>query len=412
MSQHKATCRKPTPPRPKQQRPRRRNNSNLAVVAKPMRVVSRPTDGATLTGTDRLISISDVSKFGTGATLVNVVITPGLFERLRTVAMAFQRIRYHSLRFRIEPQMSTATNGGYVGAFVRDPADFVPKSPLIYLTAQRGSVTTKWWQSCSISAPPSKTLYYTSKGAEIREFSPGKFVLAVDGAATQTGNLTVFVDWSVSLSQAGLENEESIEPECVVLADLMTKVGNVGLTGVIDGKPTFHPTQLISNCSTGDGFELPFPVSLQETAAVTRNVFFLYAAEKGELLPARQNAKDVWKENAITETMFCRKGTVLTKVVTAPAGLGFPEVPEESSCPTPRGSGMDLTESLIKLSSCLPQLMSMLKLSPPNPDACTMSVQDRLMVSQSRRRSSVNTRSIRSSSAGSERRSPFEFLQM
>lgn len=146
-------------------------------------------------------------------------------------------MRYHSLRFRVVPQVSTATSGGFVCAFIADVSDRIPSSEfgLSKLTSQVGAQTKKWWETASVQAKVVQELLYTSFSAEEpRLSSPGKFVLGVDGQASQKGSMTVYVDWDVSFSIPSLEGSEAEEAKIPTLQkSLWTKSGNNGVWALV-----------------------------------------------------------------------------------------------------------------------------------------------------------------------------------
>lgn len=154
----------------------------------------------------------DISKLAELAIAFEQPLSPQSLPRLEKLSDAFQRIKYKRLAFRVVPQISTATSGGYVAAFVNDVTDRFTKGEkgLAKLTSMQGSKTCKWWENTTIVPPTSDDLFYTSGSAnDPRWSSPGKFVLGVDGKANQIGSLTVFLDWSVELCIPSLEGDDN-----------------------------------------------------------------------------------------------------------------------------------------------------------------------------------------------------------
>lgn len=213
LQQHKlsGSCR--SKPVPKAQRSRFATDSPMgAPVAQAVSIRESGTDTATVAGVDRISHIEDVSKYNHGVVVIDELVSASSFSRLARVAGAYQKIRFRKLVFRVVPMVSTAVGGGYVVAFVRDPSDLPPTQSLALLnwaTSQQGSVTTKWWQSASVAAAVSDRTYYTSSSEEVREYSPGRLVVVVDGKSTSPGPMTIFADWSVTLTQASLESAVS-----------------------------------------------------------------------------------------------------------------------------------------------------------------------------------------------------------
>lgn len=180
-------------------------------------------------GTDRLAHIEDISTLSPTSVPLSFPITAQSVPRLEKIAEAFQRIIFLTLTIRVVPQVSTATSGGYVAAFVSDVTDDIPptENGLSKLTSQAGACTKKWWESASVRAALSHDLLYTSFSIQDpRLSSPGRFVLGVDGRATQRGSMTVFLDWKVRLSVPSLEGPETEESKIPVLQyELWTKAG-------------------------------------------------------------------------------------------------------------------------------------------------------------------------------------------
>lgn len=184
-------------------------------------------------GSDRLLHIDDISTLKPTTVPLSIPITAQSVPRLEKIAEAFQRITYKSLKFRVVPQVSTATSGGYVCAFIADVGDSVSSSEygLSKLTSQAGAQTKKWWETASCNSCLSGDLLYTSFSVEDPRLSaPGRFVLGVDGVSSQRGSLTVYMDWDVDLSVPSLEGPEMEESKIPTLQySLWTKAGSNGL---------------------------------------------------------------------------------------------------------------------------------------------------------------------------------------
>lgn len=274
MQQHKRDGGCTIKPKPQRKAARAANRQQRdAAVSKAVRVTESGTDSASVSGVDRLHHVADVRVFAHSSVVLDALVDASSFARLTRVAGAYQKVRYRQLRFRVVPMMSTAVGGGYVVAFVRDPMDQIPSEPLTrlnWLTSQRGSVTTKWWQSSEVVVPLSDRDYYTSTSQEVREYSPGRLVLAVDGKATASGSLTVFVDWAVTLRHASLESTlQSGRPDHVVVQrNLFTKDGNTYVWSYDpdkdDTRGSPDPEFMFSDWQVGDLFLLPSPMALEE----------------------------------------------------------------------------------------------------------------------------------------------------
>lgn len=184
-------------------------------------------------GSDRFFHIENIAKLKSQTIPISAVLSAQSVPRLEKISEAFQRIKYVNLKFRVVPCVSTATSGGYVCAFIADVADHVPNTDfgLSKLTSQGGAQTKKWWETATVPAALSGDLLYTSfSPQDPRLSSPGKFVLGVDGVASQDGSLTVYLDWEVVLSVPSLEGTEAEEPKNPSLSiSLWTKGGSKGL---------------------------------------------------------------------------------------------------------------------------------------------------------------------------------------
>jgi len=115
----------------------------------------------------------------------------------------------------VEPGFSSLAAGQYLLAFVRDPEDLPPQDPkeiLRWATAQQHSTLAKWWQPSSITVPSNGDNLYTSLKGEARFWSPGKLVVIAVGAPSQPGNMAVWMDWMVHLTEPSSEVLASLEP--------------------------------------------------------------------------------------------------------------------------------------------------------------------------------------------------------
>jgi len=116
-----------------------------------------------------------------GDVLVDLVITPQIAARLRTVASAWQRVKYRRLLFEINASGSSLIGGEYVAAFIADPTDKPPlRNATAWVKAHQDSVISSWWKSINVIGPcPPQMMYTSFEENEIRFSSPGRFVLAV-----------------------------------------------------------------------------------------------------------------------------------------------------------------------------------------------------------------------------------------
>lgn len=231
-----------------------------------------------------------------------------------------------------------------MAAFVRDPADIPPlgaEDLLNWVTSQKGSITTKWWTASTISVPVSDRSYYTSASQEVREYSPGRIIVVVDGVASTSGPLTIFADWSVTLSHASLERPNApARPEVVtVLRNLYTKEGNTYLWsyGPNDSTGSAHPDKMFSEWRPGDLYLLNAGVTVEEYKqgssgdAQTENYWVIHVESKtGCRWRINPDAQDSGL-TASDAVMFCPRGTILRRVEKTPEDSG-----EELSLPSSR----------------------------------------------------------------------------
>lgn len=199
-----------------------------APVARGVREGStRATSGAREAGRDRFAHFEDVSKFTSGQTLLSVVFTPHRLPRCKELAKVYQRYDVHKIRFHIVPMLSTATSGGYIAAFIRDPEDVVSGADAAnVVTSTQGSVTKKWWEEAMVSCPASRDHYYTAtEPGQERFSSPGVLVVAVDGKATQQGSVTIYCEYDLSFYAPGLESQKD-SGTVQVLTNLRMAAGN------------------------------------------------------------------------------------------------------------------------------------------------------------------------------------------
>jgi hypothetical protein len=194
---------------------RARQQGQGGVVRAPVAVAGPSTSQANTslraTGVDRVAHVDDVSTSKTGDIVVQFAILPGIAERLSKYSALFTRVRYMTLRFEIRSQCSTASSGGYVAAFVRDPDEILPTTNVLQMLAgQAGSKAANWWQSLVVVVPPTPDLFYTdeghiTEGTSKRLLSPGKLVIACDGPASVAGSLTVNLIWTATFLEPALE---------------------------------------------------------------------------------------------------------------------------------------------------------------------------------------------------------------
>lgn len=319
-----------------------------APINTPSTVRGNASDLARMSGTDRVFSQDITPKTPARSKLAEIIIVPGVFKRLSMAARAFQRIRYVNMRFEVETQISTGTSGGYVFAFVRDPADEV--EDIDSLTAQRGSVTTKWWQSASVQGDGSNRLLYTSEGKEIREYSPGKLVVFSDGAPTQNGNFTVFCKWSVELSVPSLENPAEVAVVYTTKFPWGASSGHQGFWAIKDGKAFSSKVKdlITPPAAIGSYWKLPYPAVVTQDNGNVRSAHWAYVKDDDTVLPC-YTSPAVSDVNVLkVDDLLFPAGTLLDLVKPATV-QGEVEAPSSSGSPTTTAVSQELLDLLRSL---------------------------------------------------------------
>lgn len=205
-----------------------------APVARGVPSVNRSGQGTVRKqGTD-YITVVEGDSWADGDTLFNVMVVPSLMPQLSKIAATYQKMKYHSLTFELSSHMPTSTAGGYIMAFVPDPADRLPAKPIERkqrMVSTPGSVKDSIWRSSRLTVRegggtswdrclPNGYLF-TSPGNDVRLHSPGTFNLVVDGKVTQPGSLSLSVHWDVTFHVESLEGSaEGAEEQLILRADL------------------------------------------------------------------------------------------------------------------------------------------------------------------------------------------------
>lgn len=239
---------------------RGRNTRSDAPVARAFQLTQKSTGRTRMSGMDRLLHIPDVSALGEGSIPVLIHFGPDHLPRLKTLSNAFKRIRYLHLEFIVEPQISTASSGGYVASFIRDTADLPTGTlGLSMLTSSTGSRTTKWWESVTVAAGKLPDLYYTqTELSELRWSSPGIFALGVDGKCNTPGSpLTVYCRYTVEMSEPALEAAGSEYSQTLTAPGELYVV--TGASHLRSDGGTTDPKKLLPGSVPGGIYELITP---------------------------------------------------------------------------------------------------------------------------------------------------------
>lgn len=315
-----------------------------------------------LSGSDVLFKIENITQpFGTN--LFGELVVPGLFRRLARVASTFQKIRYNRLTLRIVPQVSTTTSGGYICAFIADPADVPPVGADLvdHLISQKSSVANKWWQNATVSVPLGGSWYYTSRGVDVREYSPGSIVVASTGQSSQLGSLIVYAEWDVSLSIPTIERTADVTKEYLLKNDVYLRAGFEGLFAKVGTEWKSEATFILEDSEDAVAYELPTPVYVQDGAAIstaTIKVCF-WMIRTGTTFSLGTTYKDKgMANNALSDTLLLRAGTKVepraselnqqATLLTGPA-RGEHSEPSSNSSREPTASSVQLMDSLAPL---------------------------------------------------------------
>lgn len=188
---------------------------------------SQPRQMNLFSNTDRLYHTTLPTATSRGTVIYDQVITPAIGRRLRQQAALFQKIKYKSLRFQVQTQTPTTNGGGYVVAFLHDPAMEVGtgEAALRSLTAVQGTQTSKFWQSVDMTVQTTSQQYFTLNGNDIRFFSPGRFVVLSDGPPTEPVSITILFHWTVELTRPALQRPLNQLSQAVLVASQLWQDG-------------------------------------------------------------------------------------------------------------------------------------------------------------------------------------------
>lgn len=291
------------------------------------RPVGAPTARITLSGTDLLEFVPDVSKFASGELVTAISIKPQLLRRLGTLANAYQRIRYRKLVFRITSRCSTSTGGGYLAAFSADPADVFPlKDASAYLASNPSALSSPWWTSADIQANLPSRLFYTDPSSEVREYSPGSFLLACDAKATQPGAFSIYAHWQVDLESPTLHPMGVDDDAPVLVFQLKRDAGPHSSNALCayneDGSPmdSYRVSDLVEEDLSHPDYEgsvwrPPFTFSYMAGAELWASPYFIL---RGGELKFALNAKDSSGFTIGHSDVIFPRGSVFTRIAPSP----------------------------------------------------------------------------------------------
>lgn len=311
-------------------KPRRRRRGDRngrtgggAPVSTSVAIAPRNTERVHLKGTDRLIHVEDVSRFGTGAVVVDVSLSCNSFKRMEHMASAYQRVRFKKLVFRIVPMAATTFTGGFAAAFVADPTDVLGSGDdaLDRLVAQKGSKITKIWQSTTVGACLLPDLLYTSEPpqGDVRLSSPGRLWVVIESKVSGQGTagvpLTVYCDWEVDFYVPSLERAEGGGTGSLIVgATFYTRKSNVGLWWK-DGAGGDDPRVKIPNIEFDVTYQTKQKYYLSYTKAGNFDKFRMVndSVHGVTLAPVAPDGTVIIEQTDINQYVF-EKGDVLTPV--------------------------------------------------------------------------------------------------
>lgn len=350
-------------------------------------LMQQSTNKTVVSGSDRVFHVDDVSIAKDRGIVLDITINPSLILRLDKLAGAYQRIKYHRLVFKVTPYLNTATNGGYVAAFVPDANDKVPETNfgLSKLTSQQHHCVAKWWQNGVVSVGQLPDLYYTSPSVqEMRWYSPGRFVLMCDGTPSQRGSLTISLDWHVTLSEPSLEGEGEVDDRIITLQHaLWMKAGEDKIWCDTDDSAAKKELNqnirlAIPSAMPGDTYVLNGPIGyLRQGNAIKdiwqRNFWYMKCYNEGGTVVAYpyvldSNEKLTDKSNGDTEVAL--KGSAVVKHIPQSVflrGLQYVCSQRYKDCYSrysqPASSSTPLQEELIKILAARMEQINSLKKS-------------------------------------------------
>lgn len=135
------------------------------------------------------------------------MISPSISPRLAAHAVCYNEIRYHRLRFRINGQASSLTQGSAVLAFCSDPEDTVPAgaAAVPWARSQMCSRSGKYWETITLDVPqsqmhgPNNGFFKNSSSNSLRTYSPGFLALIAISAPNNSTPLEVELMWDVTM---------------------------------------------------------------------------------------------------------------------------------------------------------------------------------------------------------------------
>lgn len=144
-----------------------------------------------------------------GTTVMEVVITPSVVERLASMAAAHQEIKYNYIEFELTGGGSAITRGLGTMAFCADPVDIIPpiSESTAWANTQETNVTGKYNETITMRVPaksltgPFGGFFKTNVGpnGDLRQVSPGFLAYIVGISPSDDIGLQVKMNWGVTL---------------------------------------------------------------------------------------------------------------------------------------------------------------------------------------------------------------------
>lgn len=323
LADHRRVCRgaQPSPRREKKRQRGRGRPQASAPVSQPGTVFQDTgSDFAVMSGVDRIFHLGDISKAGEGQLIYQSLIDASSMKRLQAVTLAWQRMSWEQLEFRVVPQVSTATSGGYVVSFVADADEDVStlrgESLLVWASAQRSSVTNKWWQNSVLRPQIPRKDFYTSPGPEKREYSPGQLVLVSDGKASQPGSLTVYAHWKVRLHSGSIEAFKPQQDVIVTRVDIWVRRDHAGVWyKKPDGSFADDVKGMIQGLKVGQSVRMPYPADFWVESVGPFAIHWMLVKTANDVMPCQDSPTTPITGNSQYDKFFLPAGTTLELVL-------------------------------------------------------------------------------------------------
>lgn len=159
----------------------------------------------TLTGEEVIALINVGSGSTPGQVIYNQLITPKSARRLGLLADCWQRVDWKRASLHLVALNGSTVQSGYTMGWLEDPEAQVPtdSSTIIpFLTALRSTTVRQNWVESTSGvqvSTPDKPEMYTSRGSDLRRYSPGRLVVAVAGDVVTTTTFQLMLRYTVRL---------------------------------------------------------------------------------------------------------------------------------------------------------------------------------------------------------------------